>query len=388
MSRWFLNVCIATALLQAVYNAVRVLVSYRILDLGGDAATVGVVTALFALAPLLLAVQIGRAADRHHTGSLMRAGLLLTTAGTAVIAFSGDLLTLAAGNIVLGFGQVLVTLTAQSFVSTLSPPGKLDRGFTGLTLAVSTGQALGIPAVGLIVSWSSDASGVHTTPALFAMVAVSALAIPFAFPLRDPGPHTQDGPRKAPESMRSMLGTGGMKAALLSSLVVLSSMDLVLAYLPVLGAEFGFSVMTVALLLTARTLATIASRAFLPRLLDRVPRERLLISATLCSALPMALVPFVPNAFAIAALMVIAGIFWGIGQPLTMTWVVGLVAPTDRGAALSLRLTGNRLGQVVVPLAAAGAAGLAGVGSIFVIAGGLLGVSATATWRAVRKPIP
>ncbi|MFD4368440.1 MFS transporter [Rhodococcus sp. NPDC058521] len=386
MGRWFLNVCIATALLQAVYHAVRVLVSYRILNLGGDATSVGIVTALFALTPLLLAVRIGRAVDRHHTATLMRIGVALTAFGTVVIAFSGNLGVVAAGNILLGFGQILVTLTGQSFVSLLSPPGELDRGFAGLTLGVSIGQAVGIPAVGLIVSLSSDASGVHTAPALFVMAAVSALAIPFAFALHDPGPAEHDGPRAAPESVSSMARTPGMKAALLSSLVVLSSMDLVLAYLPVLGSEFGFSVMTVTLLLTARTVATIASRAFLPRLLTRVPRERLLVSATLCSAVPMALIPFVPHPVPIAALLVIAGAFWGIGQPLTMTWVVGLVASTDRGAALSLRLTGNRLGQVVVPLAAAGAAGVAGVASIFVITGGLLCLSAASTWHAVRRP--
>lgn len=387
-TRWFVNVCVATALLQAVYHAVRVLVSYRILDLGGDATAVGVITALFALTPLLLAVQIGRAVDRHHTEMFMRVGVILTAAGTAVIAFSGDLVTVAAGNVVLGFGQILVTLTAQNFVSLLSPPGELDRGFAGLTLGVSVGQALGVPAVGIIVAQSSDASGVHTTPALIAMVVVALFAVPFAFPLREPRRDVQEDSRATPQSLHSMLGTTGMKAALLSSLVVLSSMDLVLAYLPVLGNEFGFSVMTVTLLVTARTVATIASRAFLPKLLDRVPRERLLISATLCSALPMALLPFVPNAFVIALLLVIAGVFWGIGQPLTMSWVVGLVAPQDRGAALSLRLTGNRLGQVVVPLAAAGAAGLAGVTSIFVVAGALLGVAAASTWRAVRTPVP
>lgn len=387
-ARWFLNVCIATALLQAVYHAVRVLVSYRILDLGGDATAVGVITALFALAPLLLAVQIGRAVDRHHTGMLMRTGIILTVIGTAVIAFSGDLVTIAAGNIALGFGQILVTLTAQSFVSILSPPGELDRGFAGLTLGVSIGQALGVPAVGLIVANSNDPSGVDTTPALIVMAVVGLLAAPFAFPLREPHNRSLASSRRAPQSVHSMLDTAGMKPALLSSLVVLSSMDLVVAYLPVLGNQFGFSVMTVTLLITARTVATIASRAFLPRLLDQVPRERLLISATLCSALPMALIPFVPIPAVIGLLLVIAGVFWGIGQPLTMTWVVGLVAQADRGAALSLRLTGNRLGQVVVPLAAAGAAGVAGVTSIFVVAGALLGVAAVSTWRSVREPTP
>jgi MFS family permease len=139
----------------------------------------------------------------------------------------------------------------------------------------------------------------------------------------------------------------------------------------------------VSLLLTARTAASIVSRAFLPWLLTRVPRQKLLISATLCSALPTALLPFVPHPVWMALLLVVAGFFWGIGQPLTMTWVAGLVTAANRAAALSLRLTGNRLGQVLIPLAAGAAAGVAGTSSIFVITGGLLGTAAVSTWRAV-----
>jgi hypothetical protein len=66
-----------------------------------------------------------------------------------------------------------------------------------------------------------------------------------------------------------------------------------------------------------------------------------------------------------------------------MTWVAGLVTAANRAAALSLRLTGNRLGQVLIPLAAGAAAGVAGTSSIFVITGGLLGTAAVSTWRAV-----
>ncbi|MFZ2174091.1 MAG: MFS transporter, partial [Rhodococcus sp. (in: high G+C Gram-positive bacteria)] len=119
-------------------------------------------------------------------------------------------------------------------------------------------------------------------------------------------------------------------------------------------------------------------------LLKRVPRQRLLVSATLCSALPTALLPFVPNPVVMALLLVVAGFFWGAGQPLTMTWVTGLVSDDNRAAALSLRLTGNRLGQVLIPLVAGTVAGIAGTGAIFAVTGGLLGTAAISTWQAVH----
>lgn len=383
MKHWFLNVCVATALLQAVYHAVRVLVSYRVLALGGDAVTIGVVTALFSLAPLLVAVRIGRAVDRRHAAAVLRTGVVLTSLGVLVIAMSGDLIVLGLGNVILGFGQILVTVAAQGFITLLSPPGELDRGFAGLTLGVSIGQAVGVPLVGLIAAGSSDGGVVETTLALTVMGVVSLAAVPFAWPVRE-RPQAADPPSPGDrQSVFSMISTTGMRPAVFSSLIVLASVDVVVAYLPVLGHEFGFSVLLVSLLLTARTAASIVSRAFLPWLLTRVPRQKLLISATLCSALPTALLPFVPDPVWMALLLVVAGFFWGIGQPLTMTWVAGLVTAANRAAALSLRLTGNRLGQVLIPLAAGAAAGVAGTSSIFVITGGLLGTAAVSTWRAV-----
>ncbi|MFD7006790.1 MFS transporter [Rhodococcus jostii] len=384
VKHWFLNVCVATALLQAVYHAVRVLVSYRVLALGGDAVTIGVVTALFSLAPLLVAVRIGRAVDRRHAAAVLRTGVVLTSLGVLVIAVSDDLIVLGLGNVILGFGQILVTVAGQGFITLLSPPGELDRGFAGLTLGVSIGQAVGVPLVGLIAAGSSDGGGVvETTLALTVMGVVSLAAIPFAWPIRE-RPQAAESPSKGDrQSVFSMISTTGMRPAVFSSLIVLASVDVVVAYLPVLGHEFGFSVLLVSLLLTARTAASIVSRAFLPWLLTRVARQKLLISATLCSALPTALLPFVPHPVWMALLLVVAGFFWGIGQPLTMTWVAGLVTAANRAAALSLRLTGNRLGQVLIPLAAGAAAGVAGTSSIFVITGGLLGTAAVSTWRAV-----
>lgn len=383
MKHWFLNVCIATALLQAVYHAVRVLVSYRVLALGGDAVTIGVVTALFSLAPLLVAVRIGRAVDRRHAAAVLRTGVLLTSLGVLVIAVSGDLIVLGLGNVILGFGQILVTVAGQGFITLLSPPGELDRGFAGLTLGVSIGQAVGVPLVGVIAAGSSDGGVVETTLALTVMGVVALAAFPFAWPVRErPQPAGSPSPGDR-QSVFSMISTTGMRPAVFSSMIVLASVDVVVAYLPVLGHEFGFSVLLVTLLLTARTAASIVSRAFLPWLLTRVPRSRLLVSTTLCSALPTALLPFVPDPAVMALLLVVAGFFWGIGQPLTMTWVAGLVTAANRAAALSLRLTGNRLGQVLIPLAAGAAAGVAGTSSIFVITGGLLGTAAVSTWRAV-----
>ncbi|MFX1760057.1 MFS transporter [Rhodococcus sp. As11] len=382
---WLLYLCLSTALLHAAFQSIRVLVSYRILALGGDAATIGAVTALYALVPLVAAVLMGRAVDRGHATAVLRSGIVVTTVGAGSIALSSGLIVLALGNIVLGLGQLLVTVSGQAFVSILSPPGELDRGFAGITLGVSVGQAVGVPVAGAIAATSDDGNGsVETTGALLVMTVVSLLALPLVLGLREPpgsGRTAEDG---APQSILSMLATKGMKPAMLSSLVVLASVDLVVAYLPLLGEQFGFGVLLVTILLTARTVASIVARALLPWALRHIPRTWLLVSATAGTVVPVALIPLVPNPWVIGALLAVCGMFWGVGQPLTMTWVVGLVAPSDRASALAMRLTGNRLGQVAVPLAAGAVAGIAGVASVFWVTAILLSVAATTTWTFAR----
>lgn len=382
---WLLYLCTATALLHATFQSVRVLVSYKILALGGDATTIGAVTALYALVPLIAAVRFGRAVDRGHATLILRVGVLVTTVGAGLIAFSSGLVVLGIGNIVLGLGQLLVTVSGQAFISILSPPGELDRGFAGITLGVSVGQTVGVPLAGVIAATTTTGSSVETTGALVTMTVVSALAVPLIVGLREPADAGRRENGDAPQTVRSMLATRGMKPAMLSSLVVLASVDLVVAYLPLLGEQFGFGVLLVTALLTTRTVASIVSRALLPWALRRVPRSWLLVSATAATIVPVALIPLVPNPWIIGALLAVCGIFWGIGQPLTMTWVVELVAPSDRASALAVRLTGNRLGQVAVPLVAGGIAGVAGVASIFWVTTTLLTVAATTTWRSVRQ---
>ncbi|ASR36128.1 MFS transporter [Prauserella marina] len=385
MRSWYPHLCVVTALSQAAYNAARMLVSYRALALGGDGIALGVITALFALLPLVIAMHVGRAVDNGRPAGVLRSGIVLTILALLVITASDNLLVLGLGNVLLGFGQILVTVSSQGFVPLLSTPDQLDRRFAGWTLAVSVGQTAGLPIAGVVSSASSGDAGVVTTPALLALAGLVVLAVPSAMllpVLRRPPSAPAEGKS---QSVVTMLGIPGMRPAVFSSLVVLTSMDVLSAFLPVLGEEFGFSVLLVTALLTLRTGSSIVSRAFLPALLRMVPRRWLLLSATLCSALPMAAIPLAGNPVFMGVLLVVVGFFWGIGQPLTMTWVVNLVSVRSRASALSLRLTGNRLGQVLVPLGAGAIAGITGVGSVFVVTGALLWTSSGFTWRAVRR---
>ena len=381
-ARWFVLLFTATALANAVYNVVRVNSSYRALALGGDAVTVGIIAASFALAPLLVALPVGRAVDRRHAVTALIGGSLLTTAGAGLAAASTSLVLLGGANVTLGLGQLLFTVGGQGMIAKRSRAEELDRRFGGLTLGVSLGQAVGLPLGGVVTALvSSGGEHVDTTPGLLTATTLAVLTIPLTCFVRMPKTVSR-GQRSGRQSGLTMLRIPGMKPAMYSSLAVLASVDVLTAYLPVFGHHYGIGVHLVTALLTIRTVASMVSRFLLTRLVQAFPRRLLIVSATLCSAVPMALIPVLPVPWVLAICMVIAGFFMGIGQPLTMTWVVSLVTDQNRGAALSLRLSGNRLGQVAVPYLAGALAGISGVGAVFGLTGVLLGVAAAFTSRA------
>lgn len=73
----------------------------------------------------------------------------------------------------------------------------------------------------------------------------------------------------------------------------------------------------------------------------------------------------------------------GIGQPATMAWVSRISKEGQKGLAISIRLTSNRLGQVVVPSVAGVIAGL-GIGSVFLVLAALQATSVLVAYRALR----
>ena len=166
-----------------------------------------------------------------------------------------------------------------------------------------------------------------------------------------------------------------------ASLSLLTAVDILVAYLPLLGERRGISPAVIGVLLSIRAAASVLSRVSIPVMLRRWGRGKLLLASTFGSGLLFVLLPVTSSIWVMAAILVAAGFFLGIGQPLTMSLVVQAVPPTVRGAALSLRIMGNKIGQVTLPAIVAVATGAAGAAAAFVVLGGVLMMSAAGVPR-------
>ncbi|GAB3444168.1 MFS transporter [Streptomonospora sediminis] len=358
---WLLIAVVAT---QTALNLGRPLISYRSVALGADAFDIGLITAAFALLPLLVAVPLGRLSDRiRRTAWILGAGAAAMAVAPLLLAVSQRLVTVAGGSAVLGLGHLTFMIAAQRLVAQRSAEHALDRNFGLLTASAALGQLVGplLSSVLLTGAHSDSALAGATQQALYVAALAAALALPAVVGL---WPATQPEPaatQAAPLPVTALLRRPGVPTGLFTSLALLSSVDLLTAYLPLIAEQRGITPAAVGALLAVRAAASIASRLLVERLVARWSRRLLIMASTLGSAAALSAVALpVSGTVAMAAALALGGFLLGLGQPLTMTMVVRAVPADTRGTALSLRLWGNRLGQVAIPAGAALVAGTTG----------------------------
>ncbi|HEX2159282.1 MAG TPA: MFS transporter, partial [Actinomycetes bacterium] len=71
---WLGRILVALVLTQAATFLARPVTSYRALALGADERVIGLITASFAVLPLVVAVPLGRVADRRRPVGMLAAG--------------------------------------------------------------------------------------------------------------------------------------------------------------------------------------------------------------------------------------------------------------------------------------------------------------------------
>lgn len=384
----------ARALLIALFSmtanqALRPMVTYRALELGATAAELGLVAGSFALLSSVFAVPLGRSIDRLGEPLFLAGGTGLLTLSALLLSLSGNLPALIAAQALLGLGHVAALIGLQTLMANAGDPKERDGRFGVLTVVASLAQTIGPMAAGF--AYGTRGVDLGTIFLLGAVPAALGVGMSLLLLARPPERHEQRGlaARQAGQepfvrSVRTVMRQPGVPHAMLASLTVLTSIDLLIAYLPAWGAANGIAPSTIGLMLGARAAAGLASRVLMLRMLRAMTRRRLLVRSMLLPTLALLALPLTNDPIVLLILLAFAGFGLGLGQPLSLAWISDQVAPEVRGTALGVRITGNRLAQLFVPMAAGLVAGAAGLGAIFVMTGALIGASSIGVSRAPR----
>ncbi|WP_417555707.1 MFS transporter [Microbacterium sp.] len=373
--RGMLLLLVHAALIQIIVFGIRPSLSYAALDVGASPTLLGLLTAFYALPALVLAMPAGRLTDVIGERAGMIIASVITVAATLVAVLGARSLgMLIAASVLLGCGQMMTVLAEQSFVGAISPAGRSDSIFGIYGFAVALGQTIGP----LMLMLPGDTA--HTPPIrlVFTVGLVCAvLMLAVSLTIRGPEPESSQGRVGMLRAAGAVLGTHGLPHALVAGSLVLATVDIFVAYAPLLGQERGISAAVISLMLVARSGFSMISRLFLGPLARGLGRRWLLVGSILVSAVTLGAFFFEVPVWALVVLTCGYGFAIGVCQPITMSWI-SLIAPTGmRGIAMSLRLASNRLGQTALPAllgtlaAATGAAGVLGAsGALLLVAAG------------------
>ena len=394
MRGWFARILLVTVLVQTAVYAVRPMVSYKAIAVGAGSFDLGIIAAAFAVLPLLVAVPIGRWVDRWAEPRFIVIGAAVISGSCLSLLWIDSIWALAASQATLGLGHIMTVVGTQTLVGNRGDPTRRDARFGLFTVFVSLGQLAGPAGAGVLAGQatpetaekSMDVFGTGTVFGSAAAITLAATAIAFGLRNRRPATLLADSDLAPDETVRQSTGQAlgrvlripSMPHAMVASLTVLTTIDLLTVYLPAYGEANDLSVQTVGLLLAARGAASMASRLLMLPLIRLLGRRRLLALSIVMPAVSLAVFPLLDAPFLLYTAMVLTGFGLGLGQQITLSWVVSQ-APVDvRGTAIGVRLSGNRLGQTVLPVGIGAIAGGAGVTAVFTSLAVLLGLSATA----------
>jgi MFS family permease len=369
-------------LAQMLILVVRITTSYRTIELGLPVVWLGIIATGFAIVPAFSALYVGRWIDRGNDAKACWIGAAFVfIAAIGFWAWPRSALHLLSFSILLGFGHMFCMAGHQMIAVRGGGTRNRETVLGHYMVAASVGQGLGP----FVVAWLGGSAALPPTQKLFAIsLGVAAVGVGLALLIRPEPKRGRQRDARDVVPIADLLRLRGFSAVMASSIVTITAVDLLVIYLPVLGSERQIDSNHIGLLLTARSLAALVSRVFYSRLIFGIGRTLLTLTSMLASAACFLILAIPLSLPAIYVVMVALGFAMGIASTLTISSVVHLAPAQACGMALTLRMTGNRIGQIVFPALAGVLAAATGVAGIMLALGFGLGASGIAA--AIRQP--
>jgi MFS family permease len=344
----------------------KVSVSLYALELGAGSLAVGVLAALFAAFPLLLAVHAGRVSDRFGMRAPIFFGCLVMSLGLLLPVFQGSLAMLVLCASLTGLGHIFFHVTIHNLVGALDEEQR-TRNFATFSLGSSIAAFIGPSAAGFgieLAGYGPTFAGLAVFAALPALLVVTLRGI---VPPRAPqAAHAEK------RSAWDLLANRPLRRTLIMSGVTLTGIELFSFYLPVYGRAIGLAPSSIGMILSTYAVAGFLVRAFLHRLSERFGEVGMLTGSLFLAAAAYATVPALTDGALLAGAAFALGLALGSAQPLTIILTYKHAPKGRSGEALGMRIMANKVTQIGMPLLFGGVGAALGSVPVFLATGAFL----------------
>jgi predicted MFS family arabinose efflux permease len=369
---------IGTVLMIVLFNmssfrASKVLVSLYAIELGASQFTIGVMIAMYSLLPALLALQVGKLADRLGSRTPMLIGSAGVTLGLLLPWAFQSMTALYASAALIGVSHMMFNVSAQNVVGAAGGVEDRTRNFSNYALIMAVGSFLGPLAGGISIDYFGHARS-YLYVAAFPLVPVVALAL---------SGRVGRGRRVKSEEEQAVLSTGilsnpVLRRTLIASAMAVTAQDLFQFYMPIYGHSVGLSASAIGVVLGMFGIAAFIVRIWLPRLVKRWGPETVFNTSLFVAAASFVMFPFFDSAITLGAVALVLGLGMGCAQPVTLMLVYGRAPEGRSGEALGMRVTINQFTHIAVPIlfgtlgSVFGIAPVFWINSLILVGGGLL----------------
>jgi MFS family permease len=353
-------IAVLCSLLQGIsMRGSKMLVSLSALAIGASPFEVGVLAALFAAFPLILAVYAGKISDRIGVKHPMIFGAVVMGLGMLVPLALRGLAGLIVCSTLIGLGHIFFHVSVHNLIGAYGGGDARTRNFATFSLGASISAFLGPSMTG----FSIDGWGFRTTFVLLAAIA----ALPILILTLYPGliPKRQAHTRPESSGSLALLANSGLRRTLIMSGVTLTGIELFTFYFPVYGRAVGLSASAIGLVMAAYAIAAFIVRLGMHKAAQRIGEVGVLTASLFVAGITYLLVPLVSQAPLLAAVAFLLGLGLGCAQPLTILLTYNHAPSGRSGEALGLRLTVNKLTQIAVPVVFGGLGSAFGLFPVF-----------------------
>lgn len=335
--------------LHSAMAGLRMAAPLQALRDGYSAWAVGLLLALFAAAPVLLALHAGRLADRLGYHRPVRIAVVLALAGMATSVLSAHVappwafVLLCAGAMLTGSAANMGMLTIQRAAAlTARDATERIRVFSWLGVAPSFANVVGPVAAGFVIDAAGFGAAYLMLMALPLATLVSARSVP-PLPAR-----TGAAPRE--RAAWDLFAAPGIGRLLVVNWLLSMCWDVHTFAVPILGYERDFQAGTIGLVLGTFTLAVTGVRLLVPLVAHRLQEAQIVRGAMVATAIVFVLYPLARTPLAMGGCAALLGLTLGGVQPMIMTALHRLTPDHRHGESLALRSMTINASSTLMPL--------------------------------------
>lgn len=358
----------------------RFIATLHSVALGATPLQIGTLMGAAMLCPMLMAVHVGRWADRFGYGRVGVTGFAILLCAGPIAATWATLPALYASNILTGVGFMSMNLAANNAVGKNTPDEYRINAFSALAM----GFAISGMSGPLISGFMIDHVGFRLSYLLLLVFPLTSLGLLwFALRKYPPWPVPPDVHKRA--RVADLLREKPLRAVFITGGLMSLGWDLFGFLAPLQGVAAGLSASATGMIMGGFGIGNFTVRLMIARLARRFGEWGVMSGALLGTAVGFVVFPLLHDFAALVAAALFLGMVLGCAQPMSMTLLYRAAPQNRAGEAVGIRSTITSVGQTTLPMLFGAMGSAIGVGAmcwaaaLVIFAGGIV-----ATRRATK----